>query len=262
MSASVYYNENDPFAAQWLRNLMQAGHIPQGEVDERSIVDVRGDDLRGFTQCHFFAGIGGWAYALDLAGWGDRPVWTGSCPCQPFSAAGERRKQSDERHLWPYWRGLIKQSKAPVIFGEQVDDAIAAGWLDEVGSALEEEAYSFASAVLPIYSIGEKANRFRIYFVAHSELFGVEGVRTHHGEAEIRNTIPPKWGEDRFGLDVRPQTDTGIRRNKENQILPRLVSVSDGIPAESLKGASRGYGNAIHPQVAAEFIRAYMEVAS
>ncbi len=85
---TAYYNEIDPHAAAWLRELIKAGHITDGEVDERSIEDVTPEDLLGFTQCHFFAGIGGWSYALRLAGWpDDRPVWTGSCPCQPFSAA-------------------------------------------------------------------------------------------------------------------------------------------------------------------------------
>ncbi|MFC2858988.1 hypothetical protein [Citrobacter farmeri] len=55
MTPAAYYNEIDPFAAQWLRNLIAGGHIAPGEVDERSIEDVIPDDLRGFTQCHFFA---------------------------------------------------------------------------------------------------------------------------------------------------------------------------------------------------------------
>src|SRR5262245_61550365 len=98
----AYYNENDRFAAAWLRELIRAGHIAAGEVDERSIEDVRADDLRAFTQCHFFAGIGGWSYALRLAGWpDDRPVWTGSCPCQSFSQAGQQKGFDDPRHLWP-----------------------------------------------------------------------------------------------------------------------------------------------------------------
>src|SRR3990167_3813886 len=70
-SMTAYYNEIDPYAAQWLRNLIKAGHIAPGDVDERSIVDVRADDLRGYTQCHFFAGIGVWSHALRLAGWPD-----------------------------------------------------------------------------------------------------------------------------------------------------------------------------------------------
>ena len=105
----AYYNENDPFAAQWLRNLIAAGHIAAGDVDDRSIKDVQPEDLKGYTQCHFFAGIGGWSYALRLAGWpDDKPVWTGSCPCQPFSQAGQKAGFSDIRHLWPTWDNLIE----------------------------------------------------------------------------------------------------------------------------------------------------------
>lgn len=126
--AATYYNEIEPYPAQWLRNLMAAGLIPQGEVDERSIRDVRPDDLKGFTSCHFFAGLGGWPYALRLAGWpDDRPVWTGSCPCQPFSVAGRRKGFGDDRDLWPVWRGLIAERRPSVVFGEQV--ASASAWL-------------------------------------------------------------------------------------------------------------------------------------
>ena len=81
---ATYYNEIDPQAAQWLRNLIAAGHLPDGDVDTRSIEDVHPHEIRGYTQAHFFAGIGGWPLALRLAGWpDDRPVWTGSCPCFP-----------------------------------------------------------------------------------------------------------------------------------------------------------------------------------
>ncbi len=83
---TAYYNEFDPAAEAWLRELIKAGEIAPGDVDTRSIEDVRPSDLRGYTQCHFFAGIGGWSLALRMAGWpDDRPVWTGSCPCQPFT---------------------------------------------------------------------------------------------------------------------------------------------------------------------------------
>lgn len=117
----TYYNENDPFAADWLENLIRAAHIAPGPVDRRSVEEVRGDDLADFAQCHFFAGIGVWSHALRLAGWpDDRPVWTGSCPCQPFSAAGLGRGFDDERHLWPAWHRLVRERRPPVIFGEQV----------------------------------------------------------------------------------------------------------------------------------------------
>lgn len=117
----AYYNEIDPFAAQWLRNLITAGHIAPGVVDERDIRDVCPADLTGFTQCHFFAGVGVWSYALRRAGWSDdRPVWTGSCPCQPFSVCGLGGGFLDERHLWPFFHHLIAQRRPGVVFGEQV----------------------------------------------------------------------------------------------------------------------------------------------
>lgn len=56
-SANHYYNENDPAAATWLRELMAAGLIPCGELDERDVREVRAVEIMGFTQYHFFAGI-------------------------------------------------------------------------------------------------------------------------------------------------------------------------------------------------------------
>lgn len=55
----AYYNEFNPFAAQWLRNLISAGLIAPGDVDERSIENVKPTDLVRYAQCHFFAGVVG-----------------------------------------------------------------------------------------------------------------------------------------------------------------------------------------------------------
>lgn len=165
----AYYNEIDPYAAQWLRNLIDAGHIAPGIVDERSIEDVFPSDLRGFTQCHFFAGIGVWSYALRLAGWSDdRPVWTGSCPCQPFSQAGERVGFDDERHLWPHWHHLIKECKPAVIIGEQVANKDADPWLDLVHTDVEALEYAFGAVAFPASSVGAPHIRDRTYWVANA----------------------------------------------------------------------------------------------
>lgn len=160
-----YYNEFDPNAAAWLRELIAGGLIPPGEVDERSIADVTPDDLRGFTQCHFFAGIAGWSYALQLAGWNaNRPVWTGSCPCQAFSTAGKQKGFADERDLWPTFFNLIKECRPEYVFGEQVENAIKHGWLDRVYRDMEAEGYSCGSVVLGAHSIGAPHQRQRLYW--------------------------------------------------------------------------------------------------
>lgn len=172
-----YYNEFDPYAAQWLRNLIAAGLLPLGDVDDRPIQEVKANELKNYTQCHFFAGIGGWSLALQLAGWPtDRPVWTGSCPCQPFSSAGRQKGKADDRHLWPVWFGLIQECRPSVIFGEQVASAVAHGWLDDVYQGMEAEGYAVASAVLPACSVGAPHKRDRLWFVAHTE--GERGCRT------------------------------------------------------------------------------------
>lgn len=169
MKPAAYYNEIDPFAAQWLRNLIAGGHIAPGEVDERSIEDVTPDDLRGFTQCHFFAGIGVWSHSLRLAGWpDDRPVWTGSCPCQPFSAAGKGDGFADERHLWPHFFHLISERRPEHVFGEQVAAGNANAWFDLVQADMEGMGYAFGLVPFTSAGIGAPHIRERTYWVAES----------------------------------------------------------------------------------------------
>ncbi len=166
---TAYYNEIDPYAAQWLRNLIKAGHIAPGYVDERSIEDVRPDDLREFTQCHFFAGVGVWSYALRQAGWpDDKPVWTGSCPCQPFSAAGKGDGFNDERHLWPSFAWFIEQYRRSIVFGEQVASKAIDAWIDLVQTDMEGMDYAFASTPFPSASVGAPHIRDRNFWLADS----------------------------------------------------------------------------------------------
>jgi DNA (cytosine-5)-methyltransferase 1 len=193
-----YYNDNDPKACAWLRELIAAGEIAPGHVDERSILEIKPDDLAGFDQCHFFAGIGGWALALRWAGLeGVGGIWTGSCPCQPFSCAGKGKGAKDERHLWPAFRELIKACSPLVVFGEQVASAAVVGraggrarrgdpvaWLDGVLSDMEAAHYAVGAVDLPAACVGAPHCRQRLFWVADGIGAGLEGLPWHGDDGE------------------------------------------------------------------------------
>jgi DNA (cytosine-5)-methyltransferase 1 len=247
---TAYYNEIDPHAAEWLRNLIMLDLIADGFVDERSIVDVQPEDLKEFTQCHFFAGIGGWSYAARLAGWpDDRPLWTGSCPCQPFSVAGKGEAQEDKRHLWPEFARLIGELTPSVVVGEQVAAAIGKDWLDGVFSDLERLGYACGAAVIPACAVNAPHRRDRLWFVADRE--ELQCYSRENYERSLRQEVYqfPEF-RDCNSPAIRTRDYWSIRQ-------PGFLTVSDGVPGRV--GQLRAYGNAIVPQVAAEVIAAYME---
>jgi DNA (cytosine-5)-methyltransferase 1 len=238
---SAYYNDNDPKAAAWLRELIKEGLIADGEVDERSVLDVRPSDLAGYAQCHFFAGIGGWSHALRLAGWPeDRPVWTGSCPCQPFSVAGKGRGESDERHLWPEFRRLIGECSPPVVFGEQVASKAGRGWLSRVRADLETLGYGVGAADLCAAGVNAPHIRQRLYWVADSG-----GRRCEQRDEGERTVQQPDTDGNDGGMDyaagARHESERGGEpgESERRECLPRLgcqdgwLALSDGRDASA-----------------------------
>ena len=185
---AAYYNDNDPFMVAWLKHLISRKVIADGEVDGRSITEIDTDDLRKFEQCHFFAGIGVWSFALRRAGWPDDfRVWTGSCPCPSFSASGERKGFSDPRHLWPSWRRHIVEHRPDVVFGEQVAKQDGRAWFDVVSSEMEEDGYTIGAAAIPACGFGAPHIRERIYFVAHTDGALVPQITSARDEQVLRN---------------------------------------------------------------------------
>lgn len=275
---SIYYNEFDVQKAAWLEELMKEGVIAEGDIDTRSITEVHPDDVRHYTQCHWFAGIGVWSYALRLAGWDDdRPVWTGSCPCQSFSMAGKQRGFDDERHLFPAWRNLIAECRPSVIFGEQAEGAIRKGWLDLVQDELEAEDYAVGKIVLPACSVGADHIRPRIWFTAKRL------SHSYHQGPQRRNIKPIKCQREQFtresGLERNYWSEsesveykTGCKRRVKPGTFPLAYGSSDSMGSRSYKSLQEiehtqearimrihGYGDAIVPQLAAEVISTFME---
>lgn len=243
-----YYNEHCPKAAAWLRQLIAEGMIPNGVVDERSILEIKPHELTGYTQQHFFAGIGGWSLALRLAGWpASRPVRTGSCPCQPFSVAGEGKSESDERHLWPVFRDLITFGDATVTFGEQVAGKLALGWYDGVALDLEGQGYAVGAAVLPACGYGADHERKRLYWVSNPSRKGRKRHKQNH-RLSVPTAAPLPESRDSL---------THARRLLGGDL--QCLLSRDGVSVQMERDAAKGYGNAIVPEVAAQFVRAFLE---
>jgi DNA (cytosine-5)-methyltransferase 1 len=287
--SKVYYNENDAKTVSWLKELINQGCLPDGDIDERSICDIQATELVGYKQCHFFAGVGGWPLAIAQAGWGDRPVWTGSCPCQPFSVSGKRKGKLDERHLWPVWFNLISQLAPDTIFGEQVASKDALSWLDDVQNDLEREDYAFSALDLCASGIGAPHIRQRLYWVANklntfdkclggrlgnAETWG-EGGRIQRGGEKGRNertdrTTGKNGTLSRFHNRKQfqcPGPTNGFwgsadwllcRDGRWRPVEPGTFPLAHGIPARV--GRLRGYGNAIVVPLAIEFVKAFMEI--
>lgn len=259
LKRGIYFNEWKSFQCKWIRRL-----YPCAVVDERDIKEVTPDDVKKYKRVHLFAGIAGWEYALELAGWPESIlVWSGSCPCQPFSNCGKREETDDERHLWPEMFRLIKECRPTTVFGEQVSGSAGFRWIDGVSSNLGNIGYAVGVADLSSASVNSPHNRKRLFWVAYSE--GSTRIRTVMRENKrTHNRIPDglrAW--DRFE-EIKCPGDNQTRR-----IEPGTLPMVDGIPSEMGRGSliSRqrsgridGYGNAIVPQLAAVFIRAFMDV--
>ncbi|NPW76493.1 DNA cytosine methyltransferase [Pseudomonas aeruginosa] len=301
--SGAYYNEIDPYAAQWLRNLIAAGHIAPGDVDERSIEDVHPDDLKHYTQCHFFAGIGVWSLALRRSGWpDDRPVWTGSCPCQPYSQAGKGLGIDDPRHLWPSWAWLIGERLPAVVLGEQVASKAVDHWIDLVQADLEAMGYAVGGVPFPAAGVGSPNIRDRLYWVGEST--GIRRARKRaqpehgkplqagKGSCWVGNTNRDRGGRHAGAILGSEGGTAGVLRRIADCPEPAGATCNPGpvnglwadadwilcrdgkwrpvepgtFPlahgAPSRVGRLRAYGNAINAEAATQFIAAYLDATS
>ncbi len=294
---SICFNEIDPFLGQWLKNLW-----PNSFVNVQDIRCIGAKILKRYKRVHLFAGIGGWEYAFMLAGWPkNRPVWSGSCPCQPFSCAGKKKGVNDERHLWPEFYRLIKECKPSTVFGEQVASKLGREWLSGVRSDMESLGYAFGAADLPTACVGSPHIRQRLWWVAtlgvgntdSNECYGPVKRPTKKAKRRKDNEKHSKRRRtsksSRASVPVRLGDTNCERRDREPVCLPTryqkesieaawssfcIVICTDGkakrVPIEpgvfplahgvpSRVGRLRAYGNANCPQVAALFIRSFLQ---
>jgi len=124
-------------------------------------------------------------------------ILTGGFPCQPYSSAGKRLGKADERHLFPEMLRCIKEVQPRWIIGENVRGLT--NWnggmvFHEVYDDLEREGYEVQSFLIPAASVGAPHQRYRIWFVAYSNL---------HNDKRKVGSINPK--EKRISKEYRKE---------------------------------------------------------
>ena len=184
----------------------------------------------------------------DLKGteYGTVELITGGYPCQPFSTAGERRGENDDRHLWSEVRRIVETARPRWCLFENVAGHITLG-LDQVLSDLDSIGYTAGATVLPACAVGAGHRRDRVWIVANAKCGDAQEFRVCEGE------VREEGAEASDGLVHG--FDFGMGWNIES----RILRGGDGVSAK-VDGSKRvkALGNAIVPQVAAEIIRAMM----
>ena len=241
-----YYNDNEPSVCAWIKKLIAANVVPDGEVDERSITEVRPEEVKKFIQCHWFAGVLGWPLALRLAGWPeDRRVWTGSCPCQPLSSAGQHKGHADQRHLWPAFQRLIAECGPATVFGEQVASKDGREWFSGVRADLEHMGYACGGVDMPAPSVGSPHIRQRLWWVAHAEGGGWRKEQSNRSGGASRNgsagqSKRSQHGGLPSGLADAERTEQPRSFNQEGR--PLGYSETSGLADAECSDGRTGYG--------------------
>ena len=152
-------------------------------------------------------------------------ILTGGFPCQPFSYAGRRGGQSDERYLWPEMLRVINEVRPTWVIGENVAGigtmvescevtdmgseatlfeasggihrytAEFAFTIERICSDLESKGYSVQPMLIPACAVGAPHRRDRVFFIAHNN-FASDSI--HKGSMRESSTNATKEGKERL----------------------------------------------------------------
>jgi len=231
---------------------------------------------------------------FDGTEWRGATLLTGGFPCQPFSVAGQRKGQEDDRFLWPEMLRVIKEAQPSWVIAENVTGIVRMA-LEQVLSDLESIGYDFPRdvngcpvvPVIPASAVNAPHQRKRVWIIAHSRCEYGEG-QPHQGE------VRGQTGQGDAPQPERPTEDGGTRNISNDwhakgagqsgrlmgsgerqyggtgswgppwlEVATRFCRVDDGLPPwvySNRVKRLKALGNAIVPQIAYEIIKGIREI--
>lgn len=114
-------------------------------------------------------------------------ILTAGYPCQPFSAAGKRRGETDPRHIFPHILRIVAQTRPTFTVFENVYGHISMG-LDKVLNGMESEGYTVRPLIVPASGVGARHKRDRIWILGYAEHDGPLAAEVARGSFEASET--------------------------------------------------------------------------
>lgn len=194
-----------------------------------------GFEWAGLSTPHLFCDIEPWCRDILKKHWPEVPIksdvkelasdptryvpncdiLTAGYPCQPFSSAGKRKGEEDDRHIWPFIRTIVTYKRPTWVVFENVNGHVSLG-LDTVLSDLEAEGYTTRPFIIPACSVGAPHRRDRVWIVGHttdngcdrgSETTGREGSAYQQDQSQLEI-----WSESGGpGQDVADAKSIGVQ---------------------------------------------------
>ena len=251
--------DNEPFAQEVLKK-----HWPKSPIlgDIRTFTNARSEKSRGLSSSE--------REALASARQSGVFILTGGFPCQPFSQAGRRRGEEDDRFLWPEMLRVIGEFSPEWVIAENVRGLLTQGGgvvFERVCTDLETLGYEVQPIIIPAVAVGAPHRRDRVWFVAHRN---AGGIQRHEREGiEERAIARGKRSRGRMegGRQVLERESTQTENEGPNwethwlEAATRLCRMDDGFPRRMDRNPRlKALGNAIVPQVAEEIMRAIYEI--
>ena len=204
-------------------------------------------------------------------------IISGGFPCQPFSHAGKRKGQTDDRYLWPEMLRIIKELQPNYVIGENVPGIITMA-LDEVLDSLENEGYHNEVFVLPACGIGAWHKRDRVWIISYrKDRFGATTKqeqdkywKTVESQIEVLSNSG-SWGHEESGTfgqsfdskmiptwETAQPSDGCLSNIWESE--PNVGRVAHGVSKRMDR--IKGLGNSIVPQLAYILFQSILQIES